>query len=83
MLQEDQTKTQETPQKDSDLQEVFHAGTQEVLYFPKSMSDEEIAAILSDYTISTIPQEAPEATPQGRFDWWDLGIVTGKLQDLL
>lgn len=81
MQQESQTKqeqSQETPVKlDPNLQYVFYEPTQETLAFPKDMSDDEIAAILSDYTVSTIPQEAPEATPQGRFDWWELGSEMG------
>lgn len=83
LQQENQTQEQQgqsnapAEQRDPNLQYVFYEPTQETLAFPKDMSDDEMAAILSDYTISTIPQEAPAATPEGRFDWWELGSEMG------
>ncbi len=52
---------------DQGLQEIEYAG--EIFEFPATMSDEEIQAKLSDYSISQIPQDGPVVEPTKDYSW--------------
>ena len=52
---------------DQGLQEVEYAG--EIFEFPATMTDEEIQATLSDYSVSQIPQDKPVDAPSEDYSW--------------
>ena len=52
---------------DQGLQEVEYAG--EIFEFPATMTDEEIQAKLSDYSVAQIPQDKPVDAPTKDYSW--------------
>ena len=52
---------------DQGLQEVEYAG--EIFEFPATMTDEEIQATLSDYSVAQIPQDKPVDAPTEDYSW--------------
>ena len=58
-----------TQEQQPQFQEIVHPATGEILEFPVGMSDEAIAAAMSNYSISQIPQGGPTETDTKEYSW--------------
>ena len=65
---------QETPvEKDPNMVYITHESSGKVIAFPKGTPQDQMQTALSNFEISTIPQDGDVSSPEGSFDWWNLG----------